>query len=261
MRALVITKGHPFERGPFYTMFDQIEGIEWTHVEHPAAIAAFEPDYASDYDAFVFYDMPGIRFRPGGPEFFQPPDRFKANLERAADRGAGFVFLHHAIAGWPAWKEYGDLIGGRFLYLPEMLRGVERLDSGYRHGVTHEVSCIGAHPVTDGLPRSFSITDELYLYEVFEEDVTPLLRSGHTFDAASFYSAAKVVREGKMFDNSGWRHPPGSNLIGWTKQVKASRLVYLQCGDDPVAYGNSHYRKLIENAVRWTAANSRGRSR
>jgi hypothetical protein len=34
--------------------------------------------------------------------------------------------------------------------------------------------------------------------------------------------------------------------------VNASRLVYLQCGDDPVAYANPYYRQLIGNAVRWT---------
>jgi type 1 glutamine amidotransferase len=252
MRALVITRGHPFERGPFYAMFDAIGGVEWTHVEHPAAAAALEPDYAREYDAFVFYDMPGIRFAPGGPAFVRPSARYKANVMALTERGAGLVFLHHAIAGWPAWPEYGDLIGGRFLYLPATVRGVACPDSGYKHRVVHEISCVGSHPVTDGVARSFSITDELYLYEVFENEVTPLLTSDYTFEEQHFYSAAKAVREGKLFDNTDWTHPTGSNLIGWTKEVNASRLVYLQCGDDPVAYANPHFRQLIGNAVRWS---------
>ena len=109
------------------------------------------------------------------------------------------------------------------------------------------------HPVTDGLPSRFEITDELYLAEVFEDDVEPLLVSDYEFVDANFYSAAKVVREGKMFDNTGWSHAPGSNLIGWTRQQDASRIVYLQCGDDPVAYGNEHFQRLVGNAIRWVS--------
>ena len=92
------------------------------------------------------------------------------------------------------------------------------------------------------MPKTFSITDELYLYEVFEDDVVPLLRSGHAFVRDNFYSAAKVVREGKMFSNEGWEHARGSDLIGWVKHYRNSPIVYLQCGDDPRAYENPHYR-------------------
>ncbi len=86
--------------------------------------------------------------------------------------------------------------------------------------MTHEVSVVADHPVTRGVPKTFSITDELYLYEVFEEDVVPLLRSGHEFVRDNFYSAAKVVREGRMFSNEGWEHDRGSNLIGWVKHYR-----------------------------------------
>ena len=253
IRTLVITKGHPFDRGPFFAMLDALPDIEWTHVEQPAALALFEPDYANDFDAFVFYDMPGIRFTAQGPRFLEPPVRFKNNFLRLLDAGKGCVFLHHAIAAWPAWDEYAEIVGGRFLYLPAPLRGRMCLDSGYRHGVTHEIDCIGEHPVTAGVPRTFSITDELYLYEVFEASVSPLLRSRHRFERDNFYSAAKVVLERKMHDNTGWDHAPGSNLVGWTKTYRGSRIVYLQCGDDPVAYANEAYRTLIANAVAFVA--------
>ena len=163
------------------------------------------------------------------------------------------VFLHHAIAGWPAWAEYADIIGGRFLYVPGELRGEARVDSGYRHNVEHTIRVVGDHPITAGVPAEFSITDELYLYEVFEDDVEPLLVSDYEFTDRHFYSAAKVVVEGKMSDNEGWQHPRGSNLIGWTKTAGKSRIVYLQCGDDPVAYANPHFRQLIKNAVEWVA--------
>ena len=252
---LLITKGHPFQRDAFFEVFDSLGGVRWTHVEQPAAQAFFDPKLAAPYDAFVLYDMPGIRFRPDGPpDFIEPPAEFERHIEELLERGFGLVFLHHAIAGWPAWDRYADIVGGRFLYLPGELRGAKRQDSGYRHGVMHEVRVVADHPVTRGVPPTFSMTDELYLYEVFEADVVPLLRSGHAFEARNFYSAAKVVRERQMFSNEGWSHPHGSDLIGWVKHHRNSPIVYLQCGDDPVAYSNAHYRTLIKNAIDWVSS-------
>ncbi len=252
--VLLVTKGHPFDKAAFFGIFDDMEGVEYTHVEQPAAQALFNPEEAHAYDAFVFYDMPGIRFHPDrAPDFAEPGERFKRHFTQLLDEGKGMVFLHHAIAGWPAWPEYAETLGGRFLYLPGRLRGVERQDSGYRHGVTHRIETIDTHPVTEGVPESFEITDELYLFEVFEEDVTPILRSNYAFDAANFYSAKRAVADQKLYDNDGWSHPGGSALIGWTREVGASRIVYLQCGDDPVAYGNEHFQRLIRNAINWVS--------
>ncbi|MCR9279817.1 MAG: ThuA domain-containing protein [Pseudomonadaceae bacterium] len=251
---LLVTKGHPFEKQPFFDVFDEMQGVGYTHVEQPAAQALFSVEEAARFDAFVLYDMPGISFHgDSGPAFAEPSDRFKRRFLELLDAGYGFVFLHHAIAGWPAWPEYAEIVGGRFLYLPGELRGVARQDSGYRHGVDHTVSVVADHPITAGLPKQFDITDELYLYEVFEEDVTPLLASNYGFAKENFYSAARVVRDGKMFDNEGWEHEPGSNLIGWCKTYGKSRIVYLQCGDDPIAYANENFQKLLSNAIDWVS--------
>ena len=251
---LLVTKGHPFEREAFFKVFDDMAGVEWTHVEQPAAQALFNRDEAARFDAFVCYDMPGIRFHPDRePDFPAPDEKFKARFLELLEAGHGFVFLHHAIAGWPAWEEFAEIVGGRFLYLPGELRGQQRQDSGYRHGVTHNVSVVKDHPVTRGVPETFRITDELYLYEVFEDSVEPLLVSNYEFTAENFYSAAKVVREQKMFSNEGWEHAPGSNLIGWTRSYGASRIVYLQCGDDPVAYACPEFQQLLRNAILWVS--------
>lgn len=252
--VLLITKGHPFERDPFFSVFDQMDEVNYTHVEQPAAQALFDWEHAQDYSAFVLYDMPGIQFGSnGGPQLDEPSTAFKTRFEDLLERGQGFVFLHHAIAGWPAWEHYADVIGGRFCYLPTQMRGKAVADSGYRHEVDHEVRVVGEHPVTAGIPDSFRITDELYLFEVFEDEVEPLLRSGHEFVASNFYSATAAVRDGKMFSNEGWSHADGSNLIGWCKTHGKSRIVYLQCGDDPVAYANPHFQRLLSNAIAWVS--------
>lgn len=251
---LLVTKGHPFERAPFFAMFDAMPGVNATHVEQPAAQALFNVKQAHRYDAYVLYDMPGIEFRPGQPPLFPAPDEdYKQDFLALLEAGHGFVFLHHAIAGWPAWPEYAEIIGGRFLYMPGVLRGMERPDSGYRHQVTHNVQVAAQHPIAAGVPRTFSMTDELYLYEVFERDVTPFLRSDYSFTRDNFYSAARVVRDGKMFDNTGWTHEDGSNLVGWARRRGNSRIAYLQGGDDPTAYANEHYRRLIANAIDWVS--------
>lgn len=254
-QVLLVTKGHPFEREPFFAMFDAMDGVAWTHVEQPAAQALFSVEHAAGFDAFVLYDMPGIAFHPDRPPDFPAPDRsYQHRFRELLEAGHGFVFLHHAIAGWPAWDEYADVIGGRFLYLPAVLRGRPRQDSGYRHDVTHQVRVVRDHPVTAGVPERFTLTDELYLYEVFADDVEPLLASDHQFVAENFYSAARVVRERRMFSNEGWEHDPGSNLIGWTRRHGNSRIVYLQCGDGPSAYADANVRRLIRNAVFWVSA-------
>jgi len=251
---LLVTKGHPFEREPFFAMFDAMDGVGWTHVEQPAAQALFSIEGAAPFDAFVLYDMPGIVFHPDrAPDFPSPDPSYRERFLDLLAAGHGFVFLHHAIAGWPAWDTYADIVGGRFLYLPAILRGRLRQDSGYLHDVTHEIRVVADHPVTAGVPERFTLTDELYLYEVFEEDVQPLLVSGHAFVQENFYSAARVVRERRMFSNEDWIHETGSNLIGWTKTYGASRIVYLQCGDGPGAYADPNFRRLIRNAVYWVS--------
>ena len=256
LNVLVVARGHPYLRDPFMAIFDEMPGIACSLVEQPAAARLMNPDAMRGFDALVLYDMPGIDFRgSGGPAWVEPDEAFKAGLLDLLDEGrVGIVALHHAIAGWPAWAEYAELLGGRFLYRPGELRGRGRPDSGYRHDVTHEVGIVDPdHPIAAGLPARFTLKDELYLFEVFEDRVRPLLRSDHVFVQENFYSAALAVA-GTMFSNEGWSHPPGSNLIGWTKRARNSPLVYLQPGDGPVTYADETYRRLVGNAIRWAAS-------
>ena len=251
--VLLITKGHPFDKGPFFEMFDSL-GVDYTHVEQPAARVFFNPDMAKDYDVLVMYDMPGINFVPGGPQFESPDEGYRSGMMALLKSGKGMVFLHHAIAGWPAWDEYAEIVGGRFLYLPANLRNEPCQDSGYRHEVAHTIEVVLEHPMTEGLPSRFVMTDELYLGEVFTDNIIPVLRSQHQFVQENFYSAAKVVREGKMFNNENWEHREGCNIVGWIKNYSNSPIAYLQGGDDGAAYADDNYRLLLSNAIRWAAS-------
>ena len=256
--VLLVTRGHPFERDPFFAMFEGHEDLACCAVEQPAAQLFFTPEAAAPYDAFVLYDMPGIEFRRGrAPVFHDPPRAYVEGFEALLEAGHGFVFLHHAIAGWPTWPGYAEIVGGRFLYEPGELRGERLPDSGYRHGVKHRVRAVEpGHPVVAGLEDGFEIEDEVYLFRAFEGDVTPLLRSDHRFDDSGFYSAAAAVR-GRRETGEGWSHPPGSNLVAWTHRVKRSPVVTITAGDGPSAYANPALRRLVANAIRWVAAEAR----
>jgi type 1 glutamine amidotransferase len=253
-RLLVLARGHPYEREAFAALFHGLDEFDVCHVEQPAAQRCLGPQAARDYAAIVCYDMPGIDFTPAdAPRLLSPEADFMQDYLTMLEAGVGVVFMHHAIAAWPAWPDYAEIVGGRFHYRPALLRGQQWPDSGYRHQVNHQVHKVRDHPVTAGIPEHFSMTDELYLCPVFEEDVVPLLRSDYTFSDANFYSSARAVA-GEMYSRTDWQHPAGSNLVGWAKRWGNSPIVYLQGGDDAVAMANEHFRTLVHNAIRWVSS-------
>ena len=258
LNVLLVTKGHPFARDAFHAIFDAIPDCAVTAVEHPAAEVFFSPGMATTYDAIVLYDMPGIDFAQRDPlGFVAPPEALKRGWRALLASGKGIVFLHHAIAAWPAWPEYGDWTGARFLYAPGEARGQSYPDSGYRHDVKHTVTPVDAkHPVAAGIERGYEINDELYLGPVFEELVTPLMRSSHAFVPENFYSSALAIA-GKMHASEGWTHPRGSNLAAWAQRIGRSQTATILGGDGPAAYENPGLRRLLENTIRWVADETR----
>ena len=253
-QLLVTARGHPYERDAFCGLFEGLEDFSWSLVEQPAAQHLFKVGLAAHFSACLCYDMPGVDFTsPEAPALVEPDAAFKQGFIALLEAGMGMVFVHHSLAAWPAWPEYANIVGGRFHYRPAELRGQDWPDSGYRHKVTHEISVVGDHPVTAGLPTHFEMTDELYLCAIFTEEVEPLLRSDYTFEDSNFYSAKRAV-EGELYSREGWHHPPGSSLVAWTKHYRNSPIVYIQGGDDAEAYANETYRALIHNAVRWVAS-------
>ncbi len=251
LRVLLITGGHAFDREPFLGAWRGRDGLDITHVEHPGAAQWLTSGRAEDFDAVVFYDMPGVD--PLGDAMPETPATIARAFEALTLGGTGLVFLHHALASWPAWPGYAEMVGGRYHFWPGELRGQKWPDSGYRHDVTHEISVVDpAHPVCEGLPATFTITDELYLAPVLEDSVTPLLRSDVDFVSENFWSTGRAM-QGHRYDRTGWQHPRGSNLVGWARGHDRSRVVYLQPGDGPEVYANTWVQRLWLNAVRWVA--------
>ena len=252
--VLVVTRGHPFARDPFYEIFESNPAIEWSGVEHPAAQQMFTPEFSAGFDCYVLYDMPGIVFNrgKGRVDTYPPPDDYVQGLMAMCDEGFPLVIMHHAAAAWPAWPEWAELVGGHFLYQDGQSRGVDVANSGFVIDVPYTVSPVADHPITAGI-EPFQLVDELYLGEVFEDSIEPLFRSDYEFVDTNFYSAANAVA-GQMNDREGWTHPPASNAVGWVKTYRNSPIVYLQFGDGPATYGNPHFRKILANSIAWACS-------
>ena len=114
-------------------------------------------------------------------------------------------------------------MGGRFLYQEGIVKGVKKPDSGYRHDVKYKVMKDGKHPITKGID-DFEIIDELYLAEIFEDDINPILRSDYEFVDKNFYSAARAL-EGEMFSTEIGPIKMVVTLLGGQKIMKTVQLL------------------------------------
>ncbi len=253
MKVLVLSGGHPFDRGAFTTFVEALD-VDWEHVEQPEAQARLRPG-AVKADVVLAYDMPGIVFRSGElPILVEPSPAVVEGYEALLAAGQPFVFLHHAICSWPAWPGFADIVGGRYHYVPAELRGSSWPDSGYRHEVRQTFTVVAPeHPVCTGLPREFTLTDETYLCPIFEDEVTPLVVTDASRTERDHWSTVLAVT-GRRDENEGWHHPPGSPFAAWAKRSGRSPVVYIQPGDGPGAMGDAYYRRLVANALRWVAS-------
>ena len=254
MRVLAMTGGHRVDLDAFTGMLAGIcaeRGWVFAHAAQPAAQRWLGPEHRGTFGAILCYDLPGLDLRRGSVPRPVPPA--PADARRLAElliAGQGFVFLHHALAGWPAWPGWAEVLGGRYHYAPAELRGRRWPDSGFRYAsYTARVADPG-HPVCTGV-ADFALSDELYCCPVFAGDVTPLLRAQAPPGPfrETYHEVLGTPRPGPP-----WRHPAASDLIGWAKAAGRSPVVYLQPGDGPDTLGNAAYRRLVGNALEWVSS-------
>ena len=247
-KVLVLTGGHSFDRRAFGELLDSLPA-DVTWVEQPDAQKWLTPERLQGYAASLHYDMPGVF-----PEATPPPPEMVEGVAELTRTGHGFVVLHHAIAAWPTWDGWAELVGGRYHYRPGTLRGRRWPDSGYRFEVSQHLSpALAGHPVLDGLDDGLDVVDETYLCPVFEEDVVPLLRTDAPIDDSVHWSTVEAKAGRRESRANGWSHPPGSTLAAWARREQASRVVYIQPGDGAATFANTGYRRLVGNALRWVA--------
>ena len=146
----------------------------------------------------------------------------EAHLRGFVEAGGGVVALHHAIAGRAGWRWWGEeVIGGRYLEAPEGGRPA----STFKHDVELTVRVAAAHPVTAGL-TDFRILDETYKGMWISPKVTVLL----TTDEAT-----------------------SDGPVAWVSPYPKARVVTIQLGHGREAHLHPAYRRLVRNAVLWSA--------
>jgi type 1 glutamine amidotransferase len=146
----------------------------------------------------------------------------RRHLQAFAEAGKGLVVVHHAIVSYPDWDWFRDLVGGRYFEQPHG----DRPASTYRHDEQMRVAVTRAHPVTEGL-APFTVLDETYKGMWLAPTNTVLLTT----------------------DN-----PTGDPPVAWVSAYPRSRVVTIQLGHGPESHRDASFRRLILNAITWTAA-------
>ncbi len=257
IRVTWLAGGHPFDQEALSEMIAESPGTVGRLVEWPEAGQLFTRDgvdrLLTECDVLALYDLPGITFRKGdSPEFFDPSADVIAAWQKIVEFGLPILGMHHAIASWPSWAFFAELLKGRFHYAPASLRGADWPDSGWANPVEQIFTVVAPqHPVCAGLPDSFPLTDETYLCPIFVDEITPLIVTDAPRDAAHHASAYATVRKANQ---GAWTHADMPSTVAWTHNFGNSTVVYLQPGDGPGAFRNSVYRQLINNSVHWLAS-------
>jgi type 1 glutamine amidotransferase len=143
----------------------------------------------------------------------EPQQRKLLDLVR---EGVGVVAVHASYYSFVAWNEVREVYGARFT----------------QHGsseVEVQVRLVDReHPITRGLPETFSVRTELY-------QSTPLARD------------CRLLAQAKETGTDQWW--PSA----WTRQHGAGRVVVILPAHWPEAYRLAEFQRLIANSTLWAA--------
>jgi type 1 glutamine amidotransferase len=174
---------------------------------------AFRRDIRKDYDVLVLYDS-----------IQDLPENQRQNLREFVESGKGLVLLHHSIVDFQSWEWWWrEVMGGLYVLkdLPE--EGLKA--SSFLHDVELVVRPRGTHPVVKGLP--------------------PMRLDDETYKGVWSAPGVNVILETD--------HPTSDKAIGWISPYPKSKVVYIQPGHGREAHENPWYRRLVHNAILWSA--------
>jgi type 1 glutamine amidotransferase len=153
-------------------------------------------------------------------------------VQKLIDTGAGFVNLHYAV-------EYPKEVSARIL---PWLGGY--YETGYStnpHWVA-DIKSLPEHPITRGV-KPFKIKDEWYYSIRFEPDmknVTPILKATPPDNTRGTEEARK--------------HKGREEILAWAfDRPDRGRSFGFTGGHDHVNWGDENFRRVVVNAVLWSA--------
>jgi type 1 glutamine amidotransferase len=210
---VLLVTGGHDHESSFYKVFEDHRDIRVNVDPHPVA---FRNDLRKNYDVLVLYDTVQVG---------QLSEAHRKNLQNFVEAGnKGVVVLHHAIADFQSWEWWWkDVVGGRYILKPEP--GYPQA-STYLHDVELTVKPVKTgHPVIKGLPPM----------RLFDETYKNVWRN----------PAAQVLLTAD--------HPTSDVDIAWISPYQKARVVYLQPGHGRETHELPWYRKLVHNAIIWSA--------
>jgi type 1 glutamine amidotransferase len=214
INVLVISGGHGFKHQPFYDVFDSIPSITYDTLVQPQANALIASPEVNRYDVLVFYDLVDS-ITPAQQESYI----------RLLKKGASMIFLHHSLVSYQNWPEFIQIVGGQYHTHPVVVNG-DTLKTSYEHDVNIPVKVENKkHPVTKGI-QDFDIVDEVYGGVEILPQVKPLLST---------------------------THPKSMRYLAWVNHYGNSDVICIQLGHGPSGYSNPNFRKLIRQAIEWSA--------
>lgn len=154
-----------------------------------------------------------------GAEGARPSAAARRALADHLSNGGGVLGLHTASICFDDWPEWGDALGGAWVW---------GRSSHPPLGPLVPVTVAGPHPLVDGVD-DFTIVDEVYGGLDLRPGVTGLL------------SAAQP----------GWPGPAQPLL--WAREHGGGRVVYDALGHHPASYEVPAHVEIVRRAIRWTA--------
>lgn len=214
INVVVLTGGHDFDKKAYPKVFEGDDDIKVTFADQKDHSEIFEDISEWKYDVIVFYNMSQ-----------KISEKRRENFLKLCERGVGLVPTHHNLCAYQEWPEFNKIIGARYHAKAEQWEGQQRPGSTYKHDITMKIKVEADHPVVSGI-TDFEIYDEGY--------------KGQWMD-----TSAKLLLS--------CQHEASDQRIAWVKTYRNSRVCTIQLGHGPEAFGNPNYRKLIAQAIRWTA--------
>jgi len=204
----------------------------------------FEKDKLAEFDAVLFNNPTGEPFR--GPKeawkqmsseeqqaILKREKQLQANLVEFVKSGKGFIGIHSATDTYTSWRDYVEMIGGRFAKHPWTKR---------KNVVVNVID--PTHTLTkDVFPNnSLSLTEEIYVLKDANGKWLEPSASDRRYLLMLDVEASDPVET-----------PVSFVPVAWIKNYGEGRVFYTSLGHNPAVYENKyvlqHYLRGIQYAL------------
>ena len=219
INLLVVTGGHKFDTTEFFSMFDNMKNLTYTHMGQPEVQKILNTNDSKPYDVILFYDM----WKDASPEF-------QKSFTDMVRGGRSVLFLHHSIASYDNWPEWMEIVGAK--YVMRYFTSVDSLKynrSSYKHNIDFRYQVMKDNPVIAPMP-AFEFKDEVQNCVYSTTPSTPLLM-------ATFEDRAA--------------------LAAWHRKYGKGNVITFKPGHDKVAFTDPSYQSALYQCIVYLAKNNK----